>query len=245
MTVSTPPVAARYPHPAAAPMAAVHASMHGARRAARRDGRRGGRALDAIARRALDIIGAGAGLALLSPVFAATAIAIKLESRGPVFFTQQRAASPRTAFAMYKFRSMVKDAEALKSGLAAANHHGEDAVTFKINNDPRITAVGRFIRKYSIDELPQLWNVLIGDMSLVGPRPALPDEVARYSAHERKRLAVKPGITCLWQIKGRADIDFAGQVALDIQYINQQSLAQNLMILIRTPLAVLSARGAY
>ena len=236
MTVSTPDLAVRHPQPASARIV-----MHSVRNTARRYGR----FLDGVARRALDIIGAGAGLVVLSPVFAATALAIKLESRGPVFFTQQRAVSHHATFTMYKFRSMVKDAEALKSDLAAANHHGEDAVTFKISNDPRITAVGRFIRKYSIDELPQLWNVLIGDMSLVGPRPALPDEVAKYSAYERKRLAAKPGITCLWQIAGRADIDFAGQVELDIQYIDQQSVAQNLMILIRTPLAVLSARGAY
>ena len=125
------------------------------------------------------------------------------------------------------------------------NHHGASAVTFKISNDPRITPIGRFIRKYSIDELPQLWNVLIGDMSLVGPRPALPQEVAQYSDSERRRLTVKPGITCIWQIAGRANIDFNGQVALDLKYINQRNVFYDLWILLRTPLAVLTARGAY
>jgi len=201
--------------------------------------------IDRAARRLLDIVGAGAGLVALAPVFAATALAIRLESRGPVFFRQRRVGENGGAFTMYKFRSMVTDAEARKSDLAGANRHGEDAVTFKISNDPRITTVGRFIRKYSIDELPQLWNVLVGDMSLVGPRPALPEEVAKYTARERGRLGARPGITCYWQIAGRADIDFEGQVALDIRYIEQQSFWRNLVILMKTPVAVLTARGAY
>lgn len=203
------------------------------------------RKLDKAARRTLDIAGAGAGLVCLGPVFAAATLAIKLESRGAAIFKQQRIGENGAPFTMYKFRSMVKDAEARKSNLTSANHHGEGGVTFKMSNDPRITPVGKFIRKYSIDELPQLWNVLIGDMSLVGPRPALPEEVAKYSHKDRQRLTVKPGITCFWQIAGRANIDFKGQVALDIQYINQQSFFQDLSILIKTPIAVLTARGAY
>lgn len=203
------------------------------------------RLVDKIARRVLDIAGASAGLICLAPIFAAATLAIKLESRGPTIFKQQRIGKDGAPFTMYKFRSMVKDAEARKSNLTNANHHGKNGVTFKMSNDPRITPVGKFIRKYSIDELPQLWNVLVGDMSLVGPRPALPPEVAQYNNEERKRLAVKPGITCIWQITGRADIDFKGQVALDIQYINQQSFFQDIIILIKTPIAVLTARGAY
>ena len=203
------------------------------------------RRLDDALRRVIDIAGAGAGLVLLSPVLAATAVAIRMESAGPVIFRQVRIGRNGAPFTMYKFRSMTKDAEAAREKLETDNQHGADAVTFKISHDPRITRVGRFIRKYSIDELPQLWNVLTGRMSLVGPRPALPQEVARYSLHERRRLAVKPGITCTWQIAGRANIDFQGQVALDLQYIRQRSIFHDLRILLKTPYAVISARGAY
>ena len=204
-----------------------------------------GRILDYVARRFLDIVGATVGIVLLSPIFLATMIAIKLESKGAAFFKQERVGKNGVSFTMYKFRSMVSDAEKLRDALSNKNQHGENAVTFKLNDDPRVTPVGRFIRKYSIDELPQLINVLTGKMSLVGPRPALPSEVENYSADERKRLDVLPGITCLWQIKGRAGIDFKGQVALDIEYIKKRNIFQNIWILLQTPRAILSADGAY
>jgi lipopolysaccharide/colanic/teichoic acid biosynthesis glycosyltransferase len=145
---------------------------------------------------------------------------------------------------MYKFRSMRIDAEARLKDLLQKNQHVL-GVTFKIKDDPRITRVGRWLRKYSFDELPQLYNVLRGDMSLVGPRPPLPREVALYSLADRRRLAAKPGITCLWQISGRAEIDFHGQVQLDVQYIQSRSLWQDIKILARTIPAVLSGTGAY
>ena len=203
------------------------------------------KALDEVVRRMIDIIGAGAGLAILAPLLAATALAIRLESEGPAIFKQVRIGTNGTPFTMYKFRSMSKDAERAKEKIEHRNHHGENAVTFKLSNDPRITTIGRFIRKFSIDELPQLWNVLIGDMSLVGPRPALPSEVAKYTEFEKRRLAVKPGITCIWQIAGRADIDFQGQVELDLQYIKRRSVFHDIWILLQTPIAVATARGAY
>lgn len=207
--------------------------------------RRGSRRLDGIARRTMDIAGAGAGLIVLSPILAATALAVKMESAGPAFFKQVRIGKEGKPFVIYKLRSMKKGADAKRDSLSKDNQHGANAVTFKMTNDPRITRIGRFIRKYSIDELPQLWNVLIGDMSLVGPRPALPEEVAQYSRHERKRLSVNPGITCIWQIAGRANIDFKGQVALDLRYIRHRSVFHDVWILLRTPLAVIAARGAY
>jgi len=140
---------------------------------------------------------------------------------------------------------MRTDAELCRAALEAENGHGEAAVTFKINDDPRITRIGRVIRKYSIDEFPQFLNVLKGDMSLVGPRPALPQEVAQYSIDQKQRLTAKPGLTCTWQISGRADIPFTKQVAMDIEYIRTQSLLSDIKILLATPLAVLSSRGAY
>ena len=138
---------------------------------------------------------------------------------------------------------MSSDAENLKQSLQASNEM-EGGVTFKINNDPRVTRVGRFIRKASIDELPQLWNVLVGDMALVGPRPAVPSEVENYTAHQRRRLAVLPGITCLWQVSGRSKLPFNEQVRLDIEYIEKRGLLTDLTIVLRTIPAVLTARGA-
>ena len=145
---------------------------------------------------------------------------------------------------MVKFRSMRTDGPS-NEALAASTNDRNDGVTFKLKRDPRITLIGSFIRKYSIDELPQLWNVLKGDMSLVGPRPALPSEVERYSRVERRRLRGKPGITCLWQISGRADLPFDRQVVLDVAYLQSRSIWLDVAILLRTPLAVLTARGAY
>jgi lipopolysaccharide/colanic/teichoic acid biosynthesis glycosyltransferase len=169
---------------------------------------------------------------------------IKLEDRGPILFRQVRVGRHGREFRMLKFRSMRVDAEARLQELLAQNHH-RDGVTFKIKDDPRITRVGKWIRKFSFDELPQFYNVLIGDMSLVGPRPPVPREVALYSLADRRRLAVKPGITCIWQISGRAEIDFSGQVQLDVRYIESRSLWQDIKILCKTVPAVLSGTGAY
>jgi lipopolysaccharide/colanic/teichoic acid biosynthesis glycosyltransferase len=146
---------------------------------------------------------------------------------------------------MFKLRSMYIDAAARREALVTANHHGADGLTFKLKRDPRITPVGRLLRRSSIDELPQLWNVLVGEMSLVGPRPQLPGEVARYQPVHYHRLAGKPGMTCLWQISGRADLPFEKQVTLDIDYLRTRSLWADLRILLLTVPAVLGARGAY
>ena len=197
-----------------------------------------------LLKRAVDIVGALAALTLFAPVFLATAIAIKMESSGPVFFRQTRIGKNGVPFSMVKFRSMVVGADALHAKMQGATTSRHE-IRYKNQNDPRITRIGRFIRKYSIDEFPQFWNVLTGDMSLVGPRPALPSEVAKYAPSDRDRLLVKPGITCLWQVGGRANIDFVGQVALDRQYVRDQSIVLDLWILLRTPYAVLFGEGAY
>lgn len=195
-------------------------------------------------KRVLDIVGAGCALIGLSPVFAITALLIKIEDRGPIFFKQMRVGYRGRLFPMWKFRSMVTNAEELKAKLAARNEM-EGGVIFKMKDDPRITRVGKFIRKYSIDELPQFWNVFVGEMSLVGPRPPVPKEVAEYSAEDRQRLLAKPGITCLWQVSGRSDIDFAGQVRLDVAYIRSSSVWTDLKLLFLTIPAVLLGKGAY
>jgi exopolysaccharide biosynthesis polyprenyl glycosylphosphotransferase len=197
-----------------------------------------------LTKRVLDIIGSACALLALSPVFLVVAILIKLEDRGPVFFRQIRVGRHGREFGMFKFRSMRIDAEQRLKELLAKNQH-TGGVTFKIKNDPRVTRIGRFIRRYSIDELPQFYNVLIGDMSLVGPRPPVPREVALYSLADRRRLAVKPGITCIWQVSGRASIDFPGQVQLDVRYIESRSLREDIKILLKTVPAVLSGDGAY
>jgi exopolysaccharide biosynthesis polyprenyl glycosylphosphotransferase len=195
-------------------------------------------------KRLLDIVVALAAVVLLAPLLLLTILAIKLEDPGPALFVQRRVGQGGRVFPMYKFRSMVVNAEALKAALAQANESGA-GVLFKMRNDPRVTRVGRIIRKLSIDELPQIFNVLRGDMSIVGPRPALPREVEQYSQEERVRLGIKPGITCLWQIGGRSDIDFHGQVRLDLQYIRSQSLWQDLQIILKTIPVVLLGKGAY
>ena len=194
-------------------------------------------------KRLLDIAVALFLLALACPLLLVIAILIKLEDRGPVFFAQTRIGQDSREFKMFKVRSMVLGAEQRLADLLGKNKHS-DGVTFKIQDDPRITRVGKWLRKFSFDELPQLYNVLIGDMSLVGPRPPLPREVAKYSLADRRRLSVKPGITCIWQISGRANIDFSGQVQLDVDYIEGQSIWTDLLILTRTVPAVLSGKGA-
>lgn len=195
-------------------------------------------------KRAIDVVASAAALIALAPVFAATAGAIKLEDRGPVFFRQQRVGLRGRLFGMWKFRSMVVNAEKLKDQLARENEM-QGGVTFKMKHDPRVTRVGRFIRKYSIDELPQFWNVLRGDMSLVGPRPPVPREVALYSPEDRQRLLAVPGLTCFWQVGGRSAIDFAGQVQLDVAYIRSSSIWLDVKLLVQTVPAVLFGKGAF
>jgi lipopolysaccharide/colanic/teichoic acid biosynthesis glycosyltransferase len=163
---------------------------------------------------------------------------------GPIIFAQTRVGLHGREFKMFKFRSMRVDAEKQLAGLLAANKHA-NGVTFKIKKDPRVTKIGYWLRKYSLDELPQFYNVLLGDMSLVGPRPPVPREVALYTLADRRRLAVKPGITCIWQISGRSEIDFPGQVRLDVNYIESQSLGKDIKILVKTPKAVVFGPGAY
>jgi lipopolysaccharide/colanic/teichoic acid biosynthesis glycosyltransferase len=196
-----------------------------------------------VSKRVLDVIGSCAALIGLSPLLAVLAALVRLDG-GPVIFAQTRIGRHGREFKMFKFRSMRTDAEKHLAELLAANKHG-DGVTFKIKDDPRITRIGRWLRRYSLDELPQFYNVFLGDMSLVGPRPPVPREVAQYSLADRRRLSVKPGITCIWQISGRAEIDFPGQVRLDVNYIESQSLVQDLKILVQTPRAVVFGPGAY
>jgi exopolysaccharide biosynthesis polyprenyl glycosylphosphotransferase len=196
-----------------------------------------------IIKRTLDFAVSFACLLILSPLFGLIALMVWLEDGGPIFFSQTRVGQYGRHFRMYKFRSMCLDAEQRLKDLLARNQHKE-GVTFKIQDDPRITRTGKWLRKFSFDELPQLYNVLIGDMSLVGPRPPVPREVEKYSPAHRRRLAIQPGITCIWQISGRSEIDFSGQVQLDVDYIESQSLWIDLKILVRTVPAVLSGKGA-
>lgn len=195
-------------------------------------------------KRTIDVLVALFALVVLAPLFIAAYLAVRLTSKGPAFFAQTRVGRDGRHFQFYKFRSMHMDAEERKAALMAQNE-SKDGVIFKMRNDPRITPVGRIMRKYSIDELPQLWNVLRGDMTLVGPRPPVPSEVAQYTLEERKRLNVIPGITCTWQISGRSDIPFHEQVRLDKEYIRTHGVWNDLRILLRTIPAILTGRGAY
>lgn len=195
-------------------------------------------------KRGIDILAATLLLLFGWPLFALLALLVKCGDGGPVLFWQIRVGKGERLFWLPKFRSMLGDAEARKSSLQQFNER-KDGVAFKMRNDPRITGVGRFLRRFSLDELPQLWCVLIGEMSLVGPRPPIPEEVALYSEQDRLRLTVKPGLTCLWQIQGRGDLSFRRQVQLDLQYIQNRSLKLDLWILWRTLPAVLSGKGAY
>jgi lipopolysaccharide/colanic/teichoic acid biosynthesis glycosyltransferase len=195
-------------------------------------------------KRVLDILVSLAMLILLSPLFAFVAACIKLTDGGPVLFWQARVGQWGREFPFPKFRSMVMNAEKLKDTLLAQNQHG-NGVTFKMKKDPRVTWIGRVIRKLSIDELPQLWCVLKGDMSLVGPRPPVPREVRLYTLADRRRLDVTPGLTCIWQVSGRGDIPFPQQVQLDLQYIESQSFWLDVKLLLATVPAVLLGKGAY
>ncbi|MCF7953221.1 MAG: sugar transferase [Spirochaetales bacterium] len=195
-------------------------------------------------KRLLDIAVSLAALLLLSPLFFLTAVAIRINDWGPVIYTQIRIGKHGAEFKFPKFRSMVMDADKLKDQLLKESMHSGD-ITFKIKKDPRITKVGSFIRKFSIDELPQLWCVLKGDMSLVGPRPPVPREVELYTQEDRRRLEVTPGLTGIWQVSGRADIGFEDQVKLDVEYIESQSVWLDFKLLLKTIPAVLMGKGAY
>lgn len=185
-----------------------------------------------VFKRALDFLAALLGLILLSPIFLIVSILIKLESEGEVIFSQTRIGFNGKEFKMYKFRSMVKNAEELKAKLAAQNEMS--GPMFKMKDDPRVTKVGKFIRKTSIDELPQLINVLKGDMSLVGPRPSLPKEVENFEDWMLRRLEVKPGLTCYWQVSGRNNIDFEDWMKLDIQYVEDRNFLLDLKLIFKT-----------
>ncbi len=197
-----------------------------------------------LAKRGIDMAVAALMLLLLAPLFGVVALLIRLASPGPVIFSQNRVGRWGRPFKMYKFRSMVVNAEQLLVSLKDQNESGA-GVIFKMKKDPRITPIGAFIRKTSIDELPQLWNVIRGDMSLVGPRPAIPGEVAEYTLDDRRRLDVLPGITCIWQVSGRSNIDFKGQVRLDAQYIESRSFLLDIILLLKTIPAIIFSKGAY
>ena len=194
-----------------------------------------------LAKRVVDFVVAGVVLLLSSPVLVISALLVKLSSAGGVVFRQRRCGLNGREFVLYKFRSMVENAEALKEQYA---HLNVKQLNFKIPNDPRLTPVGRWLRKFSIDELPQLWNVLKGDMSLVGPRPATPDEVARYARWQRRRLRMRPGLTCIWAVEGRDRLDVETVMKLDMEYIDNWSLSLDSRILLRTIPLVLLGRGA-
>jgi lipopolysaccharide/colanic/teichoic acid biosynthesis glycosyltransferase len=196
-------------------------------------------------RRGIDILGAGFGLLLALPVLVLAALAVKLTSRGPIFYLQERIGRNGRSFQLLKFRSMVQNADAMKTALSLACPEALDGVRFKLRRDPRLTIIGPFLRKFSIDELPQILNVLKGDMTLVGPRPPVRREVVEYTPKALRRLEVEPGLTCLWQIRGRSELSFVQQVELDVEYIDTVKPLDELAIVLKTVPAVLSGRGAY
>lgn len=195
-----------------------------------------------VSKRVLDIIFSVLGLVILSPLLLIVAILIKLESKGPIVFSQRRIGLNGKEFEMYKFRSMVENAEKLKEKLA--NQNEMSGPMFKMKDDPRVTKVGKFIRKTSIDELPQLLNVLRGEMSLVGPRPSLPREVEKFETWMLKRLDVKPGLTCYWQVSGRNNIDFYDWMKLDIQYVNERSFWLDIKLIFKTAFVLFGDKNA-
>ena len=193
-----------------------------------------------LAKRAIDVIGSALALIVVSPFLLLVAMLVKLTSRGPVIFRQQRCGLNGRTFTFYKFRSMVEDAE---SRLHEVAHLNTKEIVTKIVNDPRMTSIGRWLRRFSIDELPQLVNVLRGDMSLVGPRPALATEVAQYKRWQRRRLRMRPGLTCLWAVEGRDAVDFESWMRLDMEYIDNWSLSLDARIMLLTIPQVLSGRA--
>lgn len=205
-----------------------------------------------LSKRIMDLVGAAIITIMLAPMLAVVAACVKFTDGGPILFWQRRVGIHGREFWFPKFRSMMVNADRLVRMLTARNQHvqpepetNKQDVTFKMKDDPRITWIGRIIRKLSIDEMPQLWCVLKGDMSLVGPRPPLPREVARYTPADRRRLEVTPGLTCIWQVSGRGDIPFPQQVAMDVDYIERQSLWLDIKLLFLTIPAVLFGKGAY
>ncbi|MCK5805253.1 MAG: sugar transferase, partial [Lentisphaeria bacterium] len=197
-----------------------------------------------VIKRTVDIVVSLFALVLLSPLFLVVAVCILIDGGFPVLLLQKRVGLYGREFQLHKFRSMCRGAEKMKEDLLDQND-STDGVIFKMKNDPRVTRVGRIIRRFSIDEMPQFLNVLVGELALVGPRPPLPEEVACYSLSDRKRLHVKPGLTCLWQIQGRSEIPFDKLVSLDMQYIQSQSILKDIAIIIKTIPVVLFGRGAY
>ena len=196
-----------------------------------------------VFKRSLDVVASGLGIIALLPLLIAVCILIKRDSPGPVFFRQERCGRNQRTFHMLKFRSMVQTAEEDLQGLRERNEGS--GVLFKLRNDPRVTPIGRILRKYSVDELPQLWNVFVGEMSLVGPRPPLPAEVESYETHVHRRLYIKPGLTGMWQVSGRSDLSWEESVRLDLYYVENWSLAGDLVLLWRTIKVVLRPTGAY
>ena len=196
-----------------------------------------------ISKRVFDLVVSSVALILLVPIIPLIAVMIKLDTPGPVFFRQQRVGRRGRPFAFYKFRSMFVDADERKNEVEALNE--QDGPVFKVRSDPRVTNVGRFLRRSSLDEIPQIFNVVKGEMSIVGPRPPLPSEVLRYQPWHRRRLEVTPGITCLWQISGRSHLSFNEWMRLDMEYLKQRSLRADLLIFIKTIPAVIARKGAY
>jgi lipopolysaccharide/colanic/teichoic acid biosynthesis glycosyltransferase len=197
-----------------------------------------------VAKRATDIVGSLIGLLLISPIVALVGILTKLSDGGPLFYPHTRVGKWGREFTCYKFRTMVVDAEKIKADMAHMNTH-DDHRTFKVPDDPRVTRIGRWLRRASIDEMPQLWNVLRGEMSLVGPRPPVPTEVGFYDLDDMQRLLVKPGLTCIWQVSGRSRLPFPKQLEMDLEYIERRNYWFDLKLMLRTLPAVLSADGAY
>ncbi|MCB2295326.1 exopolysaccharide biosynthesis polyprenyl glycosylphosphotransferase [Clostridium algoriphilum] len=195
-----------------------------------------------IIKRVIDIIGALCGILIISPVMILVGIWIKLDSKGPVFFAQNRVGQDGKGFKMYKFRSMCMDAEGLLDKLKHENEMS--GPMFKMKEDPRITKIGKFIRKTSIDELPQLFNILKGEMSLVGPRPSLPKEVAQFTSFQKQRLIAKPGLTCYWQVRGRNDISFAEWMEMDIEYIEERNTFVDIILIFKTVGVLFGDEGA-
>lgn len=198
--------------------------------------------IQSVIKRAVDIILSAIALVALSPLLIITALAIKRSSKGPILFRQTRVGRNGVSFSMFKFRSMVNNAEALRADLEEKNE--QTGAPFKMQNDPRVTSVGKIIRKHSVDELPQLLNILRGDMSIVGPRPALPDEVKKYKDWHRRRLSAAPGLTCYWQVSGRNRIKFDEWMRLDAEYVDNWSLAVDAKLILKTIPVVISGDGA-
>jgi lipopolysaccharide/colanic/teichoic acid biosynthesis glycosyltransferase len=196
-----------------------------------------------ISKRAFDVVVASGALALLVPIIPLIAVMIKLDTPGPVFYRQQRVGRRGRSFAFYKFRSMFVDADERQKEVESLNE--QDGPVFKVRSDPRVTSVGRFLRRSSLDEIPQIFNVFKGEMSIVGPRPPLPSEVSRYQPWHRRRLEVTPGITCLWQISGRSHLSFNEWMRLDMEYLKQRSFRTDLLIFFKTIPAVIARKGAY